>query len=60
MKVVDEGRMLPNGQTQGSSKSNSNPIKAEAKVWGDFSLDIVENVLLLSYVFLHIGISRVH
>ena len=52
MKVVDERRMLLNGQAQGSSGLNSNPIKAEAKVLGDFSLVIDESVLLPSYVFL--------
>jgi hypothetical protein len=31
MKVVDKGRMLPNGQVQGSSGLNNNPIKAEVK-----------------------------
>ncbi len=32
MKVVDEGRMLLNGQAQSSSGLNNNPIKAEAEV----------------------------
>ena len=46
MKLVDEERILPNGQAQGSSGLNNNPIKAEAKVRWDFSLYIVESVLL--------------
>ena len=32
MKVVDEGRMLLNGQAQGSSGLNKTHIKAEAEV----------------------------
>ena len=45
MKVVDEGRMLPNGQAQGSSGLNNNPNKAEAEVREQSALDIVESVL---------------
>ncbi len=45
MKVVDEGRMLPNGQAQGSSGLNNSPIKAEAEVREQSALDIVESVL---------------
>ena len=59
MKVVDEGRMLPNGQAQGGSGLNNNPIKAEAEVRKQSSLDIVESVLLPSYFFLHIAISHI-
>jgi len=51
MKMVDEGRMLPNGQAQGSSGLNNNPIKAEAEVREQSALDIVESVLLPSYIF---------
>ncbi len=59
MKVVDNGRMLPNGQAQGSSGLNNNPIKAEAKVREQSTLDIAESVLLPSYVFLQIAISHI-
>ena len=52
MKAVDEGRMLPNAQAQGSSGLNNNPIKVEAKVCEQSALDIVESVLLPSHVFL--------
>ncbi len=45
MKVVDERRMLPNGQAQGSSGLNNNPIKAEAEVREQSALDNVESVL---------------
>ncbi len=47
MKVVDEGRMLPNGQAQGSSGLNNNPIKAEAEVREQSALDIVGGVVAI-------------
>ena len=59
MKVVDEGRMLLNGQAQGSSGLNNNPIKAEVDVREQSALDIVESVLLPSSFFLHIAISHI-
>ena len=59
MKVVDEERMLPNGQAQGSSGLNSNPIKAEAEVREQSTLDFVESVLLPSSFFLLIAISHI-
>ncbi len=59
MKVVDEGRMLPNGQAQGSSGLNNNPIKAKAEVREQSALDIVESVLLPSSLFLRIVISLI-
>ena len=59
MKVVDEGRMLPNGQTQGSSGLNNNPIKAEVEVREQSALDIAESFLLPSSFFLHITFSRI-
>ena len=59
MKLVDEGRMLLNGQVQGSSGLNNNPIKAEVKVREQSALDIVESVLLPSSFFLHIAISHI-
>jgi hypothetical protein len=31
MKVVDEGRMLPNGQAQGISGLSNNPIETEVR-----------------------------
>jgi len=55
MKVVDEGRMLVNGQAQGSSGLYSNPFKAEAEVRDQSALDIVESVLGPSSLFLHIA-----
>jgi len=58
MKVVDEGRMLPNGQAQGSSGLNNNPIKAEVEVCEQSALDIFESVLLPSSFFLHSFISH--
>ena len=59
MKVADDGRMLPNGQAQGSIGLNNNPIKAEAEVREQSALDIiVEIVLLPSSFFLHIAISH--
>jgi hypothetical protein len=58
MKVVDEGKMLLNGRAQGSSGLNSNPKKVEAEVREQSALDIIESVLLPSYVFLHIAISQ--
>ena len=60
MKVVDEGRMLLNGQgqAQGSSGLNNNPIKAEAEVREQSALDIVESVLLPSSLFLYNTISH--
>jgi hypothetical protein len=51
MKVVDEGRMLPIGQVQGSSGLNNNPIKAEAEVRERSALDIPERVLLPTFFF---------
>ena len=59
MKVVDELRMLLNGQSQGSSGLNSNPIKleAEAEVREQSTLDFVESALLPSSFFLIIAIS---
>ncbi len=51
MKVVDEGRMLPNGQAQGSSGLNNNPIKAEVEVREQSALDNVESVLRPSSLF---------
>ena len=58
MKVADEGRMLLNGQNQGSSGLVNNPIKAEEEVrtWAS-SLDIVECILLPSSFF-YIAISH--
>ncbi len=56
--MVDEGRMLLNGQAQGSSGLNSNPIKVEAEVEvrEQSASDVVESVLLLpSSFFLHIN-----
>ena len=60
MNVVEDGMMLPNGQAQGSSGLNNNPIKeeAEAEVREQSALDIVESVLLPSSFFLHIAISH--
>jgi hypothetical protein len=54
MKVVDEGRMLLNGQAQGSSGLNKihiNKAKAEVEVRDLSALDIVESVLLPSSFF---------
>ena len=58
MKVVDAGKMLPNGQAQGISGLNNNPIKAkvEAEVREQSALVIFESVLLPSSFFLHIAI----
>jgi len=60
MKVGDKGRMLLNGQgqAQGSSGLNNNPIKTEAEVRKKSSLVIFESVLLPSSFFLHIAISH--
>jgi hypothetical protein len=53
MKVVDKGRMLLNDRAQGSSGLNKIHInKAEVEVREQSALDIVESVLLPSYVFL--------
>jgi hypothetical protein len=43
--------MLPNGQAQGSSGLNNDPIKAEAEVREQSVLDIVESVWLPSSFF---------
>ena len=59
MKMVDERRMLPNGQAQGSSGLYNNPIKAEAEVSEQSALEIVESVLRPSSLFLHIAISHI-
>ena len=58
MKVVDEVMMLPNGQAQGSSGLNNNPIKADAEVREQSASDITESDLLPSSLFLHILISH--
>ena len=60
MKVVDEGRMLPNDQAQGSIELNNKSINVEAKVKvrEKSLLDIFESVLLPSSIFLHIAISH--
>jgi hypothetical protein len=60
MKVVDAGTMLPNGQAQGSSGLNNNPIngEAKAKVREQSVLDIFDSFLFLSSFFLHIVISH--
>ena len=55
MKVVDEGRNLLSGQAQGSSGLNKNPIKAEAEVREQSSVEIVENFLRPSSPFLQIA-----
>ena len=63
MKVVDEGRMLLNGQGQdhGSSGLNNVDIKVEAEVCEQSALDFVENVLLClhhPFFFTFIAISH--
>ena len=59
MKVVDEERMLPNGQAQGSSGLINNPIKVEAEVREQSALDIAESILLPSSFFLQFAISHI-
>ena len=59
MKVVDDGRKLPNGQAQGSSGLNTIPIKAESEVREQLTLDIVYSVHRPSSLFLHIAISHI-
>jgi hypothetical protein len=51
MKVVDEGRMLPNGQVQGSSGLNNNPFKEAAEVREQSALDIPESVFCNHHPF---------
>ena len=59
MKVVDEERMLLNGQAQGSSGLIRNLINAEVEVREQSALDIAESVLLPSSFLLHITISHI-
>jgi hypothetical protein len=61
MKLVDAGKMLPNGQAQGISGLNNNPIKAEAEaeVREQQALVIIKSVLQPSSFFLHIAISHI-
>ena len=61
MKVVDEGRMLLNGQGQGSGELNSNHIKAEAEVREQSdALDFVKGVMLCCHHhYFHITISHI-